>query len=256
MRRSLFAAVVVAAVVLAGCSSSSSSAKDGATCSTEGATSGANPVLQCQRGVDGRLAWHPASGGDAKPAGSLAEVLGTSCDKNASVTSFSNGVIDAATLDYIYPLGAMTTTHITPVDHIYFYFPNQSTPSKSAVAPGTYRITAPADGRVVAIEDFRKSNQYPYPDYRIVLAHSCNLYSVFIHVGELQGALKDALSANGTLTRPYVSVKAGEVLADDSANPGFDYSVFDGTKTIALPNEASYAQAEQWKKYTAQPFPY
>ena len=82
-------------------------------------------------------------------------------------------------------------THVTPVDHIYVYYPQGTETSPM----GTFSITSPADGTIVSVEDFRKTNDYPYPDYRVVIAHSCDLYSVFIHVGELQGVTSEAASA-------------------------------------------------------------
>ena len=108
------------------------------------------------------------------------------------------------------------------------------------------------DGRVVSVENFQTQNQYPYPCYRIVIEHSCDLYPVFIHVGSLQGALKRAESG-GKFSGP-VPVKAGDVISDDSDHPGFDFSTFDRTHKLALANPASYSQAESWKQYTADPF--
>lgn len=112
------------------------------------------------------------------------------CDSDGPKT-YSAGIGDAAQMSYIDPLGAMITTHITPIDHIYVYYPQGSENS----APGTFMLTAPADGAIVSVEDFRKNNDYPYPDYRVVISHSCDLYSVFIHVGELQGVAAEAANA-------------------------------------------------------------
>jgi hypothetical protein len=150
----------------------------------------------------------------------------------------------------------MTSPHITPVDHIYVNFPNQNSlaATGSGLPVGTYPVMAPADGRIVSVEDFRASNQYPYPDYRVVIEHSCDFYSVFIHVGALQGVAKAA--ENGGNWHGSIPIKAGEVFADDSDHPGFDFSTFDGTHKLALANLASYAQAESWKPYTADPFKY
>jgi hypothetical protein len=123
---------------------------------------------------------------------------------------------------------------------------------------GTFAITSPADGNIVSVEDFRKTNDYPYPDYRVVVAHSCDLYSVFIHVGELQGVAAEAASAaaaSGSWSGA-IAVKAGEVIADESQAPGFDFSTFATDAKVEMINPASYFSAESWKPYTANPFDY
>ena len=170
--------------------------------------------------------------------------------------TYSAPFVDFSKTAFIYPLGGMIGSHITPVDHIYVYYPGQGKvgASGSGLPAGTYPVSSPADGRVVSVENFQTQNQYPYPDYRIVIEHSCDLYSVFIHVGSLQGALKRAESG-GKFSGP-VPVKAGEVISDDSDHPGFDFSTFDRTHKLALANPASYSQAESWKQYTADPFKY
>lgn len=226
----------------------------------EGATTGGGDgELVCTRMAgDGKLIWAwpdgsispdgPTAAGGGGPT-DLASILGGgSCDTGSNVDRYSSPIVDPTTVSYIDPLGAMTSTHVTPVDHIYVYYP------EGAVAPDTNRILSPADGRVVAIEDFQLTNGYPYPDHRIVIEHSCSLYSVFIHVGELRGPLAGAL-VDGRLVEP-VAVHAGEQIADDSANPNFDFSTFDQHVELDLANPASYALAEQWKVYTANPFDY
>jgi hypothetical protein len=223
-------------------------AKLGAGCETAGTKQAG---LECRTMSDGMLIWANLDGSIGAPTGAMSLAQGLAgpkgCDPNGP-TRYSAPMVDPATVSYIYPLGAMTTTHITPVDHIYVYYPEGTRPA------GTYRITAPADGTVVDIQDFQKSNNYPYPDHRIVVAHSCRLFSVFIHVGPLSPALAAAFT-DGTLRAP-VAVKAGDLLADDSANPGFDFSTFDEEVRLKLANPASYYGAEQWKPFTAGPFSY
>jgi hypothetical protein len=206
---------------------------------------------------DGKLIWAWPDGTIGTPGAgmsdaSLAQMFSAgSCDPASDVDRYSTSIVDPASISYLYPLGGMLGSHITPVDHVYVYFPE---PPDTSVAPDTYSISTPADGRVVAVEDFQLSNGYPYPDHRIVIEHSCDLYSVFIHVGELRGALADAF-ADGILGEP-VPVTAGDVVADDSANPGFDFSTFDSDVSLQFANPESYGQAEQWKPYTADPLAY
>lgn len=191
-----------------------------------------------------------SSSGSASSTSPLAMLGDGQCDISSTVSMYSESIGDVSKMAYIYPLGGMLTTHITPIDHIYIYYPQMS--DDHSVAAGSYLVTSPAAGRVVNVEDFQKNNNYPYPDYRVVIEHSCSLYSVFIHIGELQGASKTWLE-----TRQPVAVKAGEVVADDSYSPGYDFSTFDGDlKLTGLLNLASYSQTEQWKPFTANPFNY
>ena len=188
------------------------------------------------------------SGGGA----TLQNIFGGDCDAKGP-TKYSTGFGDPKSISYIVPLGAMITSHVTPIDHIYVYFPNGSKGSD----PLTYTVTSPAKGSVISVEDFRLTNKYPYADYRIVVAHSCDLYSVFIHVGELQGKLKEAAdgaAANGGSWSGRIEVDAGEVLADESENPGYDFSTFATSAKTPMINPESYAQKETWKPFTANPF--
>jgi hypothetical protein len=160
---------------------------------------------------------------------------------------------DVNTISHIAPMGEMTSTHVTPVDHIYVYFPQQAKPA------GTYMVTSPADGIIIGAEDFRIQNGYPYPDYRLVIMHSCKLFSVYIHVGTLIGSASKIATEMQSTGRwsGSIEIKSGEVIADDSANPNFDYSLFDGsTKLSGFANLDSYANSEAWKPFTVDPFEY
>ena len=181
----------------------------------------------------------------------LKNIFSPNC--SGTSTALTAGIIDPVKVKYFLPLGEMLTSHITPIDHIYVTFPDVNG-SATAQPAGTYLATAPAAGNIVSVEDFTKTNGYPYADYRVVVAHSCNLYSVFIHVGKLVGsaaAIVAKINQGGTWTGS-IPVKSGEAIADDSANPGFDYSLFDQTKPLkGFANLASYSQKEQWKRFTA-----
>lgn len=255
---------VVAAVFLASCGGSSSSTPSRyGGCNSDGATAQdkSGVGLKCSKNSAGELMWDVDASATESSSGSenstavalpLKEVFGGECDEKGP-TKYSTGFGDAEKMSYIVPLGAMISTHITPVDHIYVYFPNGSDGS----AKGTYTVTAPADGTVITVEDFQLTNKYPYADYRVVLQHSCDLYSVFIHVGELQGKLADAAreaKANGGSWSGSIPVSAGDVVADDSEKPGYDFSTFASSAKQDMLNPSSYLQKESWKPYTANPF--
>ena len=235
------------------------SVQDGSLCDANGpknAKSSDGVELECQKGGDGKYAWHPAQGGgggNSTPAvNSLSDVLGKGVCSGTS-TQITAGIIDVSNVSYFVPMGAMLTSHITPIDHIYVYFPSNSGQPIEKPA-GTYLVTSPAAGKIISVEDFAKTNGYPYADYRIVVSHSCNLVSVFIHVGKLVGPaaqIASKIGASGSWSGS-VAVKSGEAIADDSEKPNFDYSLFDGTKKLkGFANPKSYSQVEQWKLWTA-----
>ena len=103
-------------------------AQDGALCSATGpknARTSAGVELECQKGSDGKYAWHPAMGGSSGGQGgaapkSLSDVWGK--DKcSGTSTKITHGITDPSNISYIVPMGAMLTSHITPIDHIYIY---------------------------------------------------------------------------------------------------------------------------------------
>jgi hypothetical protein len=244
--------------ILGACGGSSgSSAEMYKGCSNEGekAQGADGTPFACVMNSAGELMWD--LDGNASMEGvaalPLKSVFGGECNPDGP-KSYSAGIGDASQWSHIVPLGAMISTHVTPVDHIYVYYPQGTEGSPL----GTFAITSPADGNIVSVEDFRKTNDYPYPDYRVVIAHSCDLYSVFIHVGELQGAAAEAASAaaaSGSWSG-NIAVKAGDVIADESQAPGFDFSTFATDAKVEMINPASYFSAESWKPYTANPFDY
>ena len=243
---------------LGGNSGNNSGPQDGSVCDAKGGKNGRSSTgveLECQKGTDGKYAWHPAmgggGGGQSAPT-TVADVFGK--DKcSGTSTELTAGIIDPAKVSYFVPLGLMFSSHITPIDHIYAYFPsNRGQPIEKPA--GTYQVTSPAAGKIISVEDFAKSNGYPYADYRIVIAHSCNLFSVFIHVGKLTGPAAQIASQVGASGGwgGAVAVKSGEAIADDSERPGFDYSLFDGTKKLTgFANLKSYSEAETSKPWTA-----
>ncbi len=231
-------------------------------------------TLSCEKMPDGKLVWidpssqnqpsnhtnnqtntnpvNPESGFTNNTDRILSQIFsGNQCVGTS--TAITSDIGDASKMAYIYPLGGMITSHITPIDHIYVYYPRDQNNQSTAPA-GSYLVKSPADGTIVSVEDFQIGNQYPYPDYRIVVEHSCNLYSVYIHVGSLAGAAKEIPSQirkDGSWSG-RIPVKSGDVIADDSLNGGYDYSLLDQSRPLkGLANLQSYAEQESWKPYTA-----
>jgi hypothetical protein len=148
-------------------------------------------------------------------------------------------------LAYILPMGLMTGAHVTPVDHQYYFWDDMRAPLDR------YSIHSPADGYVVKV-DFLEN------DYHVVIEHSCDVYSIFIHLEQLTGPLeylKDLVSW-GKPQYVRIPVKAEETIAFDGGTAGFDFSVHNNT--VILPgfiNPLSYV-VEPWKIHTVDPYEY
>ena len=159
---------------------------------------------------------------------------------------FSYFPLDAEIISSIRPMGSMAGGHVTPVDHIYITHDSPDIPGHG------YVVRMPADGIVIQVERMPNASR---PDYRIVIAHSCRIFTTFIHTGEpnpelmaLTGELE--LGANWYGALP---IKAGDVLANASTNI-MDFMVHD--QEVTLPGfivPESYA-GEDWKVHTLDPF--
>ena len=144
--------------------SSQSDVKEGFLCDTADAVgqTAENRELTCQLMGDGKLVWRPVGGGsstggaggsgDVSAGGdaTLAQIVGRGdCNKSSTVSKYGASIGDTSKMSHIYPMGGMIQTHITPVDHIYVYYPQTS--EDHSVAAGSYLVTSPADGTISGI---------------------------------------------------------------------------------------------------------
>ncbi|MFC1942771.1 M23 family metallopeptidase [Chloroflexota bacterium] len=148
-------------------------------------------------------------------------------------------------LAYIFPMGLMTNAHVTPVDHMYYYWEKKQAPLD------TYQVYSPADGYITDIS-------YLENDYRVIIEHSRDVYSIFIHLEQLSGPIAEFNSKVtwGQSAHIRIPVKVGEIIALDGGTAGFDYSLHD--KNVVLQgfiNPESY-KAEPWKIHTVDPYDY
>jgi hypothetical protein len=166
------------------------------------------------------------------------------CDERGPVR-FTSAPAEPDDLAHIYPLGQMTGSHVTPTDHQYYYWASLDAPL------ARYVVRSPADGVVIAVN-------YQGSDYRLVIEHSCHVYTIWIHLERLAGPLAHL---NGTISfdRPTyerIRVSAGEAIAYDGGTNGFDFSVHDAR--VLLPGfvrPESY-EVEPWKVHTVDPNDY
>ena len=177
------------------------------------------------------------------------------CDPNGA-TVLESPPADPSTITLIEPMGSMHGNHITPIDHIYV----KHRPDKP------WDIYAMADGHIVKI-GWNNGTQY-----RMIIEHSCALYTIYIHIQQLPEEIEAAAglspSDRGKDSQVWtrIPVKAGEVVGYDVVdgtcdycrpqNGSLDVSVVDTRVTLeGFVNLDTYA-GEFWKQHCVDPFDY
>lgn|SRR3989338_9185428 len=160
-------------------------------------------------------------------------------------------------LQKILPMGIMSSVHITPTDHQYFHTIGYSGPKDDTENLYRFRIYAPADGEIVDI-----STIYGREDYRIVIAHTCTFYTIFIHVDKLADKIAAVISQNGAIPEhswERIPVKEGEMIGTIGIGK-FDFSVVDENVTLSgFARRETYddkRKGEVWKTHTVDTFDY
>ena len=157
-------------------------------------------------------------------------------------------------LQKILPMGLMSPVHITPTDHQYWHTAGYFGPEDDKTGLDRFNIYAPADGFIVEIETVAG-----FVDYRVVIEHSCNFYTIFIHIDKLSekvlSSVKEEDGSAETHAWPRIPVKEGEAIGTIGIGK-FDFSVVDEGITLqGFANPESY-KGEPWKIHTAGTFDY
>ncbi len=160
--------------------------------------------------------------------------------------------------DALVPMGRMWDSHVTPTDHLYFFLYEERERKM---------VRTPAAGRVIMIESFSRT-QSPFwdpsiqdPDLRVVVAHSCTLLSIFIHVGNLAPDIANIVGeiepGGRWHTGPDTAIElnAGDPIAVLGGS-SFDYSLHDETKSLTGFQIPEHYEREAWKVHTVDPFDY
>ena len=169
----------------------------------------------------------------------------------------------------IEPMGSTSpfNDHVTPTDHLYVH---------REYSAGNEYVLAPGDGYIVQVqrarEDsplsiadeqgrFRGEQAKPLvPDYRVVMMHSCALFTIFIHLGELAPAVSEA---SGPIPRgeawmagydrePFL-LKAGDPIARYGSQ-NLDWSVHDANTVLEGFVAPARYEDERFKIHTVDPF--
>ena len=111
------------------------------------------------------------------------------CSADGTVM-FTSAMFPPHLITEILPMGKMAGGHVTPTDHLYIH---RDVP----LGEDSNYVVAPADGFIVKIERFGQDRPLDrdnplsptVPDYRLIFMHSCTVFTIFIHIGELAPAV-------------------------------------------------------------------
>lgn len=189
--------------------------------------------------------------GSANTSTFLEQYKETCKERDASLTA---SPIALDKLGYIEPLGKVSDGHVTPTDHQYW------APKDTRAADNTTDVVMPGDGTVVEISAMPsqyigdRQQQTAAEDHRLVISHSCQYFSIFIHIHKLSDALKSAVGdlAPNTSKRVSVDLKAGDALGKIGGNP-VDWTFMDTTKNLSGLITPKLYIGESWKIHTVDP---
>jgi len=152
---------------------------------------------------------------------------------------------------FIYPLGFMFGSHVTPVDHQYYVESSYGEPE------GVLEVYSPADGVIKSIQHMSSlpgETGIEIDDYRLVIEHTSAISTIFIHVDELSEKIAEFAPPGGEYSNVSIAVQAGEVIG--SYGGSFDFNVVDRDIILdGLLVPESY-EAEEWKIHVKDPFEY
>ncbi len=181
------------------------------------------------------------------------------CEPTQDDILLTHHIYEPDQFDSLVPLGRMWDSHVTPTDHLYLRMNHERSRGM---------VHTPAAGRLIFIERF-SNDQSPHwdnslvePDFRLVIAHSCDLFSIYIHLGELAPEIAAAvgdLPRGGrwpsTEARVSVQLDAGDPIAKFGGS-SIDYSLHDGTVILPGLLVPEHYSGEPWKIHTVDPFDY
>ncbi|MBI4162962.1 MAG: hypothetical protein HY513_04725 [Candidatus Aenigmarchaeota archaeon] len=166
----------------------------------------------------------------------------TANDCKGTKTKFDFAPVNLEKTKVFLPLGLMTGSHVTPIDHHYFQdFDNEGY---------DIEIYSPGDGYITDVGHMpgAKSGE----DYRVVIEHTCTISSTYIHLGTFAEKFRPYAPEN--YARLRIPVKAGELIGYYEKN--VDYNLVDEEVTLTgFANPESY-RAEPWKIHVPNTYEY
>ena len=184
------------------------------------------------------------------------EVIGNNCE-GFGIVNFTYSPMKLEDIGFIEPLGLMLGSHVTPIDHQYYYQKNWNPQPTLA---DLKEVFAPADGMITSIQAMPTffspvKDNAELEDYRIILAYSCDFYTVYIHIFKLSDKIKQELGSlkPGENKNVKIKVKAGELIGKANA---FDFSVHNEDVILGGFIVPEHYKSEPWKIHTVDPFDY
>jgi hypothetical protein len=164
--------------------------------------------------------------------------------------TFEYPPVDLDQIEYITPLGLMSGSHVTPVDHQYYQ--NFKEPDREIA------VYSPAAGTITDIQHMQETvadgAAEEIDDYRVVIEHTCTISSIFIHVGQLSPRITASAPPPGDHARVEIEVAAGEAIGSYLKN--VDYNVVDLDVRLEGLLVPAHYEREPWKIHTPDPFDY
>lgn len=153
-------------------------------------------------------------------------------------------------IEKIRPMGGLSSVHITPTDHQYWdTIGNNLVDDRENL--DRFKVYAPGNGNIVEIGFMDK-------DYRVTIEHTCNFYTIFIHVDKLTDDIMTAAGLErkpGEQVWPRIPLKEGQVIGSIGTGK-LDFSVVDEAVVLkGFANPESY-DGEVWKIHTVDTFDY
>lgn len=167
--------------------------------------------------------------------------------------TFTSPVIAIGDTLTIIPQGMMVGDHVTPIDHAYIGVRPLAIRRERRTEADFVPVRVPADGIVTSIQTLGSPTSI-----RVVIAHGCETYSIYMVLNRLSGALghlQDELMAKNYLSTK-VTVTAGDIFGIQRDNP-LDFSVHVGSAWLpGFVSPFAYTSADTWKPFTVDPWPY
>jgi hypothetical protein len=186
------------------------------------------------------------------PSSDLREAFSHGTCRGTGVVRYAALPMNIADIGSFVPLGLMTGSHVTPVDHQYLYVLDPN------AGRTRYDVFAPFTGNIVLIQ----SRSLPAPvggvEYRVVFEGSCTFWVYYDLVKQLEPGILAAggsdLAGGGT-AYVRIPVSAGERIGKIGLN-SLDLGTVNAEITLpGLLVPASYA-AEPWKVHSVDGLDY
>jgi len=169
------------------------------------------------------------------------ELFGNDCESDVI---FDHPPVNLEKTKIMIPLGLMTGSHVTPIDHHYFQdFDNTEV---------DIEVYSPGDGTVTSIGHMPGNPKGE--DFRVVIQHTCTVSSIYIHIHTLSDKLAEFMPDVNGYSSTEIKVKAGDLLGYFATN--VDYNLVD--EEFELPGFVvpEHYSGEIWKIHVPNTFDY